>query len=201
MEQSWKLRTAEISDVDALEDLIIASCTEILKGHYTEGQIQAALGIIFGVDTQLIEDKTYYVCTDEAGAVVACGGWSFRTVRCGGKLRRLAPQDGAKICCGTEGEQPEPGKPSEKLVPGKDSARIRAFFVHPAWARKGLGKAIINACEKDIIASGFKTIDIAATVCGDALYRAMGYVRTGEEYVALANGQPPMHVIHLHKDL
>jgi hypothetical protein len=111
---AWTLRNATLNDLPSLEELIPRSALELQKNLYTEDQIMAALGPVFGVDRQLIVDGTYYVVTSR-NAIVGCGGWSFRKSKFGGSDGR------------TE-EDP-------RLDPKGDAARIRAFFVDPAFAR------------------------------------------------------------------
>ena len=138
--------------------MIAASARELSRGDYTEAQIEAALGGAFGVDTQLIDDGTYFavVAGDE---IVACGGWSFR-----GTL------------FGADGHA---GRSAAQLDPARDAARIRAFFIRPDWARRGLGRALLERCENAARARGFRRAELMATLPGHRLYKACGYA--GEE--------------------
>ena len=106
------------------------------------------------MDTQLIADKTYYIAEAE-GQVVGCGGWSKRKTLYGGDQMK-AEQD-------------------PLLDPKEDAGRIRAFFIHPNWARKGIGRRIIEACEEAAKADGFTKMELGATLPGEPLYAALGY--------------------------
>ena len=117
-------------------------------------QMEAALGPVFGVDRQLIGDGTYFV-VEHSGQLVGCGGWSRRRAVFGGDRGRLE-EDAA-------------------LDPACDPARIRAFFVHPGWARRGIGRAILSACESAICAAGFRAAVLVATLAGEPLYASFGY--------------------------
>lgn len=161
------LRAARLDDVAALERLIAASAHGLSRQDYTAAQIEAALGNAWGVDTELIRDGTYFVAESE-GEIVACGGWSRR-----------------KTLFGADAQ---PGRESELLDPKRDAARIRAFFVHPDWARRGIGRRLLARCEAEARRHGFRSAELMATLPGTRLYGAFGYV--GEERVAhpLAGG-------------
>ena len=149
------LRLARETDIPALEELIPLSVRALQSAHYSPAQMDAALGPIFGVDRQLIRDGTYFVVESD-GRVIACGGWSRRKSLFGGDAHRTAGED-------------------EPLDPARDAARIRAFFVHPDFARRGLGRAILQACEVAVLAAGFRKIELSATLAGEPLYSAFGY--------------------------
>ncbi|MSU19915.1 MAG: GNAT family N-acetyltransferase [Pedosphaera sp.] len=129
--------------------------------------MEAALGPVFGVDRQLIRDGTYFIA-EQDGAIVGCGGWSRRRSHYGGDS-------------GREGED-------GLLDPQRDAARVRAFFVHPAWARRGIGRNIMAACERAIIESGFRSVDIVATLAGEPLYASFGYAVVESYDIATVNG-------------
>ncbi|CAN5153121.1 GNAT family N-acetyltransferase [soil metagenome] len=154
-QSSSHLRLATPADIPALDRLIPASIRVLGAGFYTERQIEAAVMHVFGVDTQLIEDGTYYVAEAD-GEIVGCGGWSRRAT--------LYGSDRAKG-----------GSPDPLLDPGRDAARIRAFFVAPAWARRGIGSAIIRRCEAEAAAAGFRALELVATLPGERLYARHGY--------------------------
>jgi GNAT superfamily N-acetyltransferase len=155
------LRKAILDDRPALERLIAESARGLSRPDYTDVQIEAALGTAFGVDSELIRDGTYFVA--EAGAeLVGCGGWSKRRTLFGGDA--------------------QPGRRSELLDPQRDAARIRAFFVHPNWARRGVGRAILERCELEARAQGFRSVELLATLPGHKFYRTLGY--TGDERIA-----------------
>lgn len=150
----FSLRTARLDDVPALETLIAASARGLGREDYTEAQIEAALDSAFGVDTELIRDGTYFVAEAE-GQIVACGGWSWRKTLFGGDRQA--------------------GRTPEFLNPGRDPARIRAFFVRPDCARRGIGRALLERCEAEAKEHGFASMELMATLPGQRLYRAMGY--------------------------
>jgi GNAT superfamily N-acetyltransferase len=149
------LRAATLADVPALEWLITASTRGLSRADYTDEQIEAALGSAMGVDSELIRDGTYFVVEAE-GQLVGCGGWSRR--------RTLFGAD-----AGT-------GRESALLDPSHEAARIRAFFVHPDWARRGIGRLLLDHCEAAARAHGFTAAELMATLPGQRLYRVCGYV-------------------------
>ena len=150
-----KVRLATTDDIPALQNLINESVRALSVGYYTPTQIEAALKHVFGVDTQLISDKTYYVA--ETGAeTVGAGGWSKRNTLFGG-------------------DQAKSKEPDELLIPGQQPARLRAFYVHPHWARRGIGGMITAQCEAAARAAGFTRLELIATLPGQPLYEANGY--------------------------
>lgn len=154
-----RLRPAIAADLPALRTLIPLSVRALSRGHYTERQIESAIRHVFGPDTQLIDDGTYFVVEDEGGAFTGCGGWSRRRTLFGGdqmKGTALAPTD-------------------DLLDPAAEPARIRAFFVHPGYARKGLGSLILRACLEAARAAGFTHAELAATLPGVPFYRRRGF--------------------------
>lgn len=176
----WRLRRAGPEDAPALDELIRLSVHGLQTAHYSVAQREAALGPVFGVDHQLIADGTYFVAV--AGAqLVAAGGWSRRAARFGGSAGR--PDSGSAAW----------------LDPGSAAARIRAFFVHPDWARRGLGRALLARCESEIQAAGFSSAEIVATLAGEPLYAAGGYRVTARSTIALPNGLALL-VVHMVSD-
>jgi len=151
---NWSPRLAREDDIPALETLIPLSVHALQASDYSEKQRNAALGPVFGVDRQLVKDGTYYVVEHE-GAIIGSGGWSKRESLFGSDRDR-AGEDRA-------------------LDPRHEPARIRAFFVHPDWARRGIGRSILITCEKAIQESNFRAIDLVATLAGEPLYAACGY--------------------------
>lgn len=151
---AYRLRNAAESDRAPLEALIAQSARELSAADYTPEQIDAALRGAFGVDSQLIRDGTYYVveCDD---AIVGCGGWSRRRTLFGGDAH--AQRDAAE------------------LDPQVDAAKIRAFFVHPGHARRGIGRLILDHCESQARAAGFARFELMATLPGTRLYATHGY--------------------------
>lgn len=161
------LRLAEAADAPALAALIAESVMVLQAPDYSEAQRRGALGTVFGVDSRLIADRTYFVA-DAGGLVVGCGGWSWRKTLFGGDA--IA------------------GKDDEALDPARDAARIRAFFVRPGWTRRGIGGRILDACEAAAAAAGFTEFELMATLTGLPLYRAYGYEPRESHEAPLANG-------------
>jgi GNAT superfamily N-acetyltransferase len=160
-------RLAVLADIPALEPLIPLSARQLQTGHYTAAQIEGAIGTVFGVDSQLIRDGTYFVAEAD-GQIVGCGGWSQRQTAYGGDRAKTAPDP--------------------LRDPATEPAMIRAFFVHPAYARRGIGRRIMELAEAGAAAAGFKTIEIVATLPGVPLYATFGYVSIARFDVALPNG-------------
>jgi GNAT superfamily N-acetyltransferase len=150
-----RLRVATHGDLDAIRALIPLSVRGLSGGYYSPRQIESAIRYVFGPDTQLIRDGTYFVVEDVDGAMVGCGGWSLRRTLYGG--------DQAK-----DVEDP-------RLDPATEPARIRAFFVHPGHARRGIASRIMDACVDAARAAGFRSLQLAATLPGEPLYRAFGF--------------------------
>ena len=163
-----ELRLATLDDVPALEALIAESVWGLQRDDYSDEQIAGALGTVYGTDRRLIEDGTFFVVEAPDGAIVACGGWSRRKT--------------------AFGSDRSPVKDNSFSDPGVDPARIRGFFVHPGWARKGLGSRILKACESAAIAAGFRRAELVATLTGVALYARYGYATIREQHFDLPNG-------------
>jgi len=167
-----RIRLAEFRDIPKLRELIEASVRGLQAGDYSAAQLENALQTVYGVDTQLISDGTYFAAeeTGSAGApmLVGCGGWSKRTTLYGGDQWK--------------------GREDSLLDPAKDAAKIRAFFVHPAWARRGIGGMILEACEAAAEKAGFRRLEMGATLTGVPFYRAKGYVELEPEEVPLGDG-------------
>ncbi len=149
-----QLRLATPEDIPALDQLMRRSVRSLSAGYYTERQIELSLIHVFGIDTQIVADGTYFVA-EANGQIAGCGGWSKRRTLYGG--------DQAK-----EGED-------SLLDPATEPARIRAFFVDPDFARKGIGRQIIEACEAAARAAGFTHLELGATLPGVPLYAKLGY--------------------------
>ena len=165
---NFTLRPAVAADIPALRELIDASVRGLQATDYTPAQIEGALQTVYGVDSQLIADGTYFVV--QAGSViVGCGGWSKHKTLFGGDRWT--------------------GREDALLDPQQDAAKIRAFFVHPDWVRRGIGSMILAACEKAAGAVGFTRFEMGATLSGVPLYRARGYVATENLTVLLGNGE------------
>src|SRR5262249_43405398 len=138
-----QLRLATPDDIPGLRALIEQSVRALSVGYYSAPQVERALRYVFGPDTQLIADRTYFVIEDEAGALVAAGGWSRRRTLYGGDQMK--------------------GVEDSLLDPTTAAARVRAFFVHPAWARHGLGRRLFERCAADAARAGFRALELMAT--------------------------------------
>jgi GNAT superfamily N-acetyltransferase len=167
MTSTPQLRPATPADVPALRALIAASVRGLSPGFYTDAQIESALDHMFGVDSQLIADGTYYVL-DTGAELVAAGGWSARRTLFGGDQWK-------------EAEDP-------RLDPRSEPARIRAFFVHPAWARQGLARRLFAECARGAWEAGFRSFELLATLPGEPLYAALGFTVIERVDVPLPGG-------------
>jgi GNAT superfamily N-acetyltransferase len=165
----FQIRLALSTDVPALSQLIDLSVRTLQTNEYTPAQITGALASVFGVDTQLIADQTYFAVETATGELVACGGWSKRKTLYGG--------DQAS------------GREPELLNPATDAAKIRAFFVHPRWVRQGIATLLLNHCEQAAVAAGFARFEMGATLTGVPLYTVRGYSELEAVEVPLANGK------------
>ena len=157
---TYFLRLATTGDLPALRELIPLSVRALSREHYTPRQIESAIRYVFGPDTQLIADGTYFV-TETAGEIVGCGGWSKRRTLFGGDQMKSAG---------------DPSTDDALLDPATDAARVRAFFVHPDWARRGVATHLLEACLDAARAAGFRRAALAATLPGVAFYRRWGFV-------------------------
>jgi len=174
MQPDIHIRTALLADLPALRALIDASVRRLQAQDYTPAQIEGALTTVFGVDTQLIADGTYLVveCCPESQAppvIIACGGWSKRKT--------------------LYGADQWTDRHDDLLDPRLDAAKIRAFFIHPDWARRGIGTFLLDACENAAKSSGFSRFEMGATLTGAKLFRARGYLPIRNLEVPLLNGQ------------
>ena len=176
----WNTRSAVMEDVDALQALIAISARSLNSEHYTPEQVESILKYVYGVDTQLIRDQTYFVVQD-GEAYIGCGGWSRRKTLYGGDQHKADKQDNL-------------------LDPATDAARIRAFFVHPDWARKGIGSLLMQACEQAARAAGFRRMELMATLTGELLYARFGFETREESDVTLPDGSV-MKVRRMTKDV
>ena len=167
------IRKATTTDVPRLRQVIEASVRGLQADDYSPAQIDGALKSVYGVDSQLIADGTYLLAeildSQSAPRIVACGGWSKRKTLYGGD-QYAAREDSL-------------------LDPAHDAAKIRAFFVHPDWARRGIGSLILEACENAARQAGFSRLEMGATLSGVAFYRAMGYTAVENQQVPLGNGE------------
>src|SRR5712664_459154 len=186
------LRLAVPEDVPVLRELIDASVRGLQTQDYTPDQIEGALKTVFCVDSQLIADGTYIVAeantdaTESTGAknsqsglmIVGCGGWS--------KRRTLYGSDHWT------------GREDALLDPQRDAAKIRAFFIHPDWARRGVGSMILKACEEAARSAGFTRYEMGATLTGAKLFGVKGYAAVKRISIPLVNGKTLL-VIHMEK--
>jgi predicted N-acetyltransferase YhbS len=173
----WRLRLAREDDIPALEALIPISVRALQAHHYSSAQMEAALGTVFGVDRQLICDGTYFV-VERDGQIVGCGGWSKRNSLFGGDSVR--------------------SNEDVMVNPERDSARIRAFFVHPEWARRGIARGVLTACESAIQAAGFHSAELVATLAGEPFYAAFDY-SSAERYEIPMTADLTLPVVHMTK--
>jgi GNAT superfamily N-acetyltransferase len=188
MTPAFTLRLATEEDIPALHELIEASVRGLCTGSpttgpgrwggeagdYTPAQIEGALGTVLGLDTQLIRDRTYFIAetlvqNTQARSAVACGGWS--------KRKTLFGADRAAI------------REPELLDPATDAAKVRAIFVHPDFARQGLGSLILATVENAAREAGFRHFEMGSTLTGVPLYRLKGYVEVERIAVPLNNGE------------
>jgi N-acetylglutamate synthase-like GNAT family acetyltransferase len=184
MSQAFTIRPAISADIPVLRELIDASVRLLQSGDYSAAQIDSALRTVFGVDSQLVGDGTYLVVetvladSQKKPVIVACGGWSRRKTLYGGD-RWHDRQD-------------------DMLDPETDAAKIRAFFIHPDWARQGIGTLLLDACESAARAAGFTRFEMGATLTGAKLFEKRGYVAVERMNVPL-EGDITLPVIHLVK--
>ncbi len=163
------LRKAQPKDIPALASLIDASIRELSTEFYDATLVESSLKHLFGVDSTLIDDGTYFLIEVE-DEIVACGGWSWRRTPFGGDH--------------IEGGVRDDGR----RVPGQDAAVIRAFYVHPDWTRRGLARRLLEACETAARNDGFDRFQLTSTQMGAPLYMACGYREVAPEPVTLPDG-------------
>ena len=168
MKTHFKIRAATDADLPLLQKLIARSGVELSSGFYTPEQAQAITREVFGVDTQLVRDGTYFVIEDDDVRIVACGGWSMRSTPYGGDQHKAAAD--------------------RLLDPTDEAAKIRAFFVDPDMARRGLGSMLMRHCTEQALAAGFSALELTATMPGVPLYKAHGFVPVHDLSLSLKNG-------------
>jgi len=173
------LRLATRADLPRLSALIARSARGLSAEEYRPEQVDGALRGAFGIDTQLIDDETYFVA-EENGEPAGCGGWSFRSTLFGGDARS--------------------GRDSSLLDPSTQAAKIRAFFVEPTKARRGVGSALLERCESEARARGFAHAELMATLPGLKLYVARGYVGSEMVRYDLGAGES-IEFVPMRKDL
>jgi GNAT superfamily N-acetyltransferase len=184
MSPDFRVRPAVLADLPLLRALIDASVRRLQADDYTLAQREGALATVFGVDTQLISDGTYlvveYCPADSQSPVttVACGGWSKRKT--------------------LYGADQWTDRQDDLLDPRCDAAKIRAFFIHPDWARRGIGTLLLEACESAAKSAGFNRFEMGATLTGAKLFGARGYFPVRNLVVPLLNGES-LPIIHMEK--
>ena len=164
---SFTIRKAILDDQIEIERLIAESVRGLSREDYDARQIELSIKTVFGVDIELISDETYFVA-ETNGKIVGCGGWS----------KRKTPYGASRY---------ESSRNSNELDPETDAAKIRAFFIHPDWARKRIGTAILERCEREAKAEGFKSCEMMSTLPGVKLYAVCGYA--GDERVGIDVGE------------
>ena len=185
MSPVFAIRPAVAADIPVLRELIDASVRQLQSGDYTPAQIDSALRTVFGVDSQLIDDGTYLLVqagpldSGKSPVIVACGGWSKRKTLYGGDRWRDRRDD--------------------LLDPANEAAKIRAFFIHPDWARQGIGTLLLDACETAARAAGFRRFEMGATLTGAKLFQERGY-RARERLEVPLEGDITLPVIYMFKE-
>lgn len=170
---SIRIRRACPPDIPALGQVIEASVRGLQAHDYSPRQIELALKTLYGVDTQLIADGTYFA------AEAASEGTQVQIVGCGGWSRRRTLFGGDQWCT----------RQDDLLDPRRDPAKIRAFFVRPEWARRRISTMILDVCEAAARAAGFKRLEMGATLSGVPFYRAKGYTAFESVNAPLAEGE------------
>lgn len=166
---NFSIRKALPSDRAAIEKLIKESVRGLSGEDYDARQIELSIRTVFGVDTELITDETYFLAETENGEIAGCGGWSKRRTLYGASVYAES-------------------RDSALLDPAREAAKIRAFFIHPDVARKGVGTLILDVCEREARAHGFKCAEMMATLPGVKLYAARGYAKGARVSVAVGEG-------------
>jgi len=170
-------RLATRADLAALRELMDAAISELQKPYLDTDQIASSRAIM-GLDTQLIDDGTYFV-VELDGMLAGCGGWSRRATLYGGDQ--------------------SPGRSAALLDPAADAARVRAMYTHPAFVRRGVGRLVLSLCEQAAKAEGFRRAELMATLSGEPLYRACGYEPV--ERVLDDRGGAPVPLVRMRKAL
>lgn len=175
-----RIRAAATDDIDQMSALIDASVRGLARGIYDDRQIELSIRTVFGVDRELIEDGTYFVA-EAIGKIVACGGWSKRKTLYGASVY-------------------SDSRDSQLLDPLTDAAKIRAFFVHPDYARLGIGSMLLDKCEAEARNHGFTRAEMMSTLPGVPLYSARGYA--GDESMQIPVGEGvTIECIRMSKDI
>lgn len=162
------LRLAQTMDIPTLKTLIDQAVRHLGGRDYNSQQVESSLKYVFGVDTQLITDGTYYI-VEINGQLAGAGGWSKRKTLYGGDQAKAETEDNL-------------------LDPTQDAAKIRAFYVHPHWARQGIGRQIMQACETATRQAGFTRLELMATLTGKPLYAACGFQVVEPDEIEMPDG-------------
>lgn len=181
-----RFRIANNADIGSLSQLIDAAVQCLRHGEYSPEQGASALEYVFGVDRQLIADGTCYVAevvTDGCAHLVGCGGWSRRRSRLFGKESERGRND-----------------PEQLLNPAIEPARLHAFYVHPAWTRRGIARELVSMCETAARAQGFRTLELASTLVGGRMYERCGFIELERVNYELPDGVL-LPVVHMLKPL
>ena len=180
--QQFQIRQANSADVRELRILIERSVRHLQRHDYTPAQIEGALGHALGLDTQLIEDGTYFAAApiSRPELIVGCGGWSYRKT--------------------LYGSDHGPNREAALLDPAIEPAKIRAIFVDPDWARKGLGTLILKHCEDAAERAGFRSLEMGSTLTGVPLYSLKGYEQRETVGIPLPNGEV-LPIVHMVKNI
>lgn len=179
--KNFHLQVATMEDVARIRELIEASVRGLQADDYSAAQIEGALATVFTVDSQLIADGTYFVALTDDAELAGCGGWSFRKTLYGGdhQVEKIAP---------------------ERLDPAVDAAKVRAIFVHPRFARMGLGSLILETAEGAAVAAGFKRFEMGSTLTGVSLYTLKRYREVSRVLVPVG-GREEIEVVRMVKEL
>jgi GNAT superfamily N-acetyltransferase len=170
-------RLATGADIPALQALMVMAIGELQRPFLSEEQIISSRQIM-GIDTQLIDDRTYFI-VEERGTLAGCGGWSRRATLYGGNHTT--------------------GRDAALLDPRREAARVRAMYTHPGFARRGVGRLILALCEQAARAEGFQSMELMATLSGEPLYRACGFQEM--ERVSDSRGGAAVPLLKMRKDL
>jgi GNAT superfamily N-acetyltransferase len=169
-------RLATLDDMPRLTPVMDAAITELQRNVLDEGQIEASRAVM-GIDTQLIEDGTYFVIEAPGGEIAGCGGWSRRATM--------------------YGNDHSPGRDARLLDPAADAARVRAMYTNPQYARRGVGRLVLSLCEAAAAAEGFKRLELVGTLSGEPLYTAYGF--TPVERIDVSVSDVPVPAVRMTK--
>jgi GNAT superfamily N-acetyltransferase len=170
-----EIRLATLDDVPRLLPVMDAAIGELQRDFLSPAQIESSRAIM-GIDTLLVEDGTYFM-VEEGDQVAGCGGWSRRAT--------------------LYGSDQTPGRDAHLLDPTSDPARVRAMYTNPTFARRGVGRMILRACEAAARAEGFVTLELMGTMSGQPLYLAYGFVPVEE--VLDDRGGAPVPLVRMRK--